>query len=226
LVEKPFGRAREAPRRKTLVEAYRAKAVSLAVNHVRRWIPGMVDWINQAHEGDFGQPISGVVHYTRGLRHNGSHAFDLLAAFLGTRPSSVMPVLAPFDDFDPDDPTWTLSLKLSSDAGVVPVAVFGVDGRLQTAFSVELRFEQALLRIYDEAGIRAEVLRPAAASYSDFAPELQSVHRYHDQPPRIFAEVWRNIADHLELGTPVACPAGDAIAGYELLDAIERQLPQ
>lgn len=218
LVEKPVEGTSE--QRKALAARFAARGAVLAVHHQRRWIPGLADWILQARSGTFGEPLSATVHYTRGFRHNGVHALDLVAAFFGTDVDAAVGIADNVADYSNDDMTRSLLVTMRRGARRVPLAMFGVDGRVQTAFSVALMFERAKIAVFDEGCIRAEVHRPVELDIAGFAPELRIAVRFADDPPRLLATVWRNIADHLESGVPIGCAGRDALAAYDLADAV------
>src|SRR5262245_50865552 len=183
LVEKPIEGTREA--RNALAARLAARGAALAVHHQRRWIPGLADWIGQARGGEFGEPLSATVHYTRGFRHNGVHALDIVAAFLGTQVDSVVVIADSIADYSKDDRTRSLLVSIRSGARKVPLAMFGVDGRVQTAFSVTLTFERAKVVVFDEGSSHAELHRPAELEIAGFAPELRTTVRFADDPPRL-----------------------------------------
>ena len=222
LVEKPLGGA--PAQQSALAERLAARGATLAVNHTRRWIPNVANWIAEAKSGGFGRPMSGVVHYSRGLRHNGIHAFDLIGAFFGTHVSGVKTIAPAIEDFDGSDPTRSLVVTLAADPGHIPVVLLGIDGRIQSEFSVDLRFEKARVHIFDRDGIRAEVHRPADSGFDGFAQELRPVGVFHDDPPRLFGTLWSNIADHLDGKGSIACAGMDGLLGYELMDRVVRQV--
>jgi hypothetical protein len=91
-------------------------------------------------------------------------------------------------------------------------------------FSFDIRYEKARIAVYDEAGIRAELHRPTELGLEGFAPELRRAVSFHDDPPHLIGAVWRNIADHLEQGTPLTCAGRNALAAYDLVDDVEARL--
>lgn len=220
LVEKPL--EGDGAQRRSVVTKLAERDIALVINHQRRWIPDMAGWIAEARAGRFGKPVSVVIHYSNGFRHNGVHAFDLVAAFVGTEVLSAVSAHDAVVDYGMSDPTRTLFVTL---AGPTPVAIFGINANVQTAFSVDIRFEQARVLVFDESGIRAELFRAADIGVVGFSSELRPVSKFHDDPPRLLAEVWRNIADYLELGAPLACEGDDALAAYDLADSIVSRLP-
>jgi predicted dehydrogenase len=222
LVEKPVGGTGDE--RRGLLDAIRRRGGILVVHHQRRWIPGLEAFMANARLGEFGRPVSGVVHYTRGLRHNGVHAFDLVAAAFGTTVGRIQPLGVPIFDRGTSDPTSSFLLEVSFSDGVVPILCVGVDGRRQTAFSVDMRFELARLVIDDENGIRATFHRPQPISLPGYAPELREEDRFQDSPPRLVASVWQSIGDHLEGRGKPPCSDESMLAVYELTDAIEAAL--
>lgn len=210
-------------RRERAVAAIATRGAAFAVHHSRRWLPGVGEWVAKARAGEFGQPLSAIVQYNRGFQHNGSHALDLVAAFLGTKAVNAETMAPPIADFADDDPTLSLLVSLASGNGAIPLTIFGLDGRVQSVFSVDLRFERARVLIFDEDGARAELHRPFRLDSEEFAMELRPITRFHDHPSRLLALVWRNMADHLAHGAPIACSGRDALAGYDLIDAILEQ---
>lgn len=223
LAEKPLEGDRAA--RAAMLSLLRSRGTTLVVHHQRRWIPNVVEWMNEAGAGGFGKPLSVVIYYTRGFRHNGIHALDLVAGFVGSEVASAGPLSDAIVDYAAADKTLSLLFTLKHPEGLVPATMFGIDGRKQTAFSVDIRFERARVSIFDEAGVCAELHRLSSVDLGDFAPELRSVSRFRDNPPRLLCDVWGNIADHLEHGKSLACADRNVLAAYDLADAIEARLP-
>jgi predicted dehydrogenase len=218
LVEKPLGGDDVA--RRELLAAIKRRGGTLIVHHQRRWIPGLAAFAAEARDGAVGRPLAGSVHYTRGLRHNGVHALDLLAATLGTRVATARAIGTPVIDRDPRDPTRSLLLELIVDDQRVPVLCIGIDGRRQTVFAVDIRFERGRLVVADEDGVRAYFHRPHPVDTNGFAPELRTQTSFHDNPPRLTAAVWSSIADHLDGGAEPPSSNESALAAYDLADAM------
>ena len=224
LSEKPI--EGDADRRRGLAAALAARGAALCIHHVRRWIPGLGHWIDDARHGAYGRPLSAVGRYNRGLRHNGIHAFDLIGAFVGTAVTDVRAFGPSLADFDERDPTRSMLVMLKCGDAEIPLTVLGVDGRIQSMFEVDILFERARIVIADRDGPCAERHEAADSGYAGFAPELRLAERYHDKEQRLLAEVWRNIADCLDGGAALACSGAEMFAGYDLLDAINARLPQ
>ncbi len=220
--EKPIEGNRAA--RAALIE--RARGRALVLNHSRRWIPALASWIDQARDGRFGAPRSAVVHYNRGFRHNGTHALDLIAAILAPEILSARSIAAPLNDFSDTDLTLSLLVGLRSAGIEMPLVMLAVDGRMQTAFSVDIRFDAARIVVEDRDGIRAELHRPRAVDYAGFAPELQGAECDVDNPPRLVAHLWTNVADFLQSGTPLRCAGAEGLVAYDLADAVAAKLGQ
>lgn len=222
LCEKPL-EGKQADRLGVL-SSLESRAATLVMHHQRRWIPGLSDWMAQASAGALGKPLSATGHYTRGLRHNGVHFFDLVAGFLGTDVVWAKRLGEGIADRNAQDLTQSLVMTLNRNGVDVPVTLYGTDGRVQTVFSFDIYYEKARVSIFDQAGIRAELHRPADLGIDGFAPELRPVALFHDDPPHLIGAVWRNIADHLEQGRPLKCAGGDALLAYDLVDEVEAWL--
>ena len=57
--------------------------VLLYVNYVRRSEPGALEVKRRIDCGEIQEPMKGIVWYSKGFVHNGSHTFDLLEDWLG-----------------------------------------------------------------------------------------------------------------------------------------------
>ena len=221
MCEKPLaGNARDA---ESVVAGLEAQKTAVAVNHSRRFAPGVGDWLARAKSGEFGKPISGRLRYTRGLRHNGVHGFDLFSGcltgdvFRGCRMNDSIA------DFSADDPTISGVVMLSAAHGDVPLWIHGIDGRTLTTFEVEILFEKGRLVAEDCNGVTIRTEGPAPLP-APFAPELRPDTVYRDQPARLMAYAWRNLGDHLERGADLASTGRDAVRTLALVDEAVRCL--
>ncbi|MFA5824703.1 MAG: Gfo/Idh/MocA family oxidoreductase [Gallionellaceae bacterium] len=81
LCEKPLAYDLNEARR--MVEACEKSGVKLFVNYIRRTDPGAIEVKHLIDRGEIVGPIKGVVWYSKGFLHNGSHFFNLLEFWLG-----------------------------------------------------------------------------------------------------------------------------------------------
>jgi len=81
LCEKPLAYGLEEARE--MVAACESAGVKLLVNYVRRADPGAIQIKSLIESGQIAGPIKGVVWYSKGFLHNGSHFFNLLEFWLG-----------------------------------------------------------------------------------------------------------------------------------------------
>ncbi len=204
-----------------IVARAQAKDIVLAVNFLRRWLPGVGPWIAAAHSGKLGRPLGARLVYSRGWRHNACHGMDLIGAALGDDCRRILLGQLRIPDFSANDPTLSAFLEIQSGNQLVPVQVLGIDGREQTVFDVEISFSEGRLRVWDEDGMRV-CLDTVAALPGGFAPELRRSREHHDSPPAAMGTVWSNLADHLASGAPVNCSGNDVLAGLSLIDAVDR----
>lgn len=66
-----------------IVYACQDKSVKLFVNYIRRSDPGVKKIKNRFDRDEIISPVEGVVWYSKGFLHNGSHFFNLLEYWLG-----------------------------------------------------------------------------------------------------------------------------------------------
>jgi len=81
LCEKPL--AYDLDEAKSIVDSCKVAGVQLIVNYMRRADPGVIEIKERIRSGQILEPIKGVVWYSKGFLHNGSHFFNLLEFWLG-----------------------------------------------------------------------------------------------------------------------------------------------
>lgn len=81
LCEKPLSYSLEDAR--AMVLACREAGCQLYVNYLRRVEPGVLEIKRRLQSGAIAAPLKGVLWYTKGLLHNGSHFANLLEFWLG-----------------------------------------------------------------------------------------------------------------------------------------------
>lgn len=81
LCEKPL--AETVAEADALVEMCSKANVGLYVNYMRRSIPGAIEVKRMIDSGEIAAPIRGVIWYSKGFIHNGSHFFNLAEFWLG-----------------------------------------------------------------------------------------------------------------------------------------------
>jgi len=86
LCEKPL--SYDLGEARSMVEECAAAGVSLYVNYMRRSDIGVIEYKRRLKAGEIAMPEKGVVWYSKGFLHNGSHFFNLLEYWLGPMRSS------------------------------------------------------------------------------------------------------------------------------------------
>ena len=81
LCEKPLGASLTDAR--SFVASCDRRSVALFVNYIRRSDPGVVEVKHRLESGQIKGPVKGVVWYSKGFLHSGSHFFNLLQYWLG-----------------------------------------------------------------------------------------------------------------------------------------------
>lgn len=81
LCEKPL--AHDIDEARGIVQACAARGVGLYVNYMRRADPGVIEVKRRLRAGEIAGPLKGVVWYSKGFVHNGSHFFNLMEYWLG-----------------------------------------------------------------------------------------------------------------------------------------------
>jgi predicted dehydrogenase len=103
LCEKPLSYSLEDAR--AMVATCREAGCLLYVNYLRRVEPGVLEVKRRLQSGAIATPLKGVLWYTKGLLHNGSHFSNLLEFWLGpVEKFSIINAGRAFGeaDFEPD----------------------------------------------------------------------------------------------------------------------------
>lgn len=209
--EKPL--TASLPESRRLVAAARAAGVALAVNHSRRWAPDVRDLAEGLRAGRFGRVLGASACYTKGVRNNGTHLFDLLAMLLG--PVRLVAAGRARADQWAEDP----SVPCLLDAGGVPVAVTVGDARSFAIFELTLVTEAGTVAMED-GGMRWRA-RPVVDSlhfpgYRALAEGEFRPGRYEEAMTAAAA----NLREAVSAGAPLACTGADALAAEAVADAI------
>lgn len=81
LCEKPLAGSTEEA--KSIVEKCNKNNTQLFVNYIRRADPGVIEVKNRIMSGNILEPYKGIVWYSKGLLHNGTHFLDLMIFWFG-----------------------------------------------------------------------------------------------------------------------------------------------
>ncbi|MDD5176140.1 MAG: Gfo/Idh/MocA family oxidoreductase [Sterolibacterium sp.] len=101
ICEKPL--ASDLATAQAMVDSAERKSVTLLVNYMRRFDPGIAEARTLIRDGSLGTIFKGTVWYSKGLINNGSHFLDLLAYLLGdaTGKAQIISAGIPLADNDP-----------------------------------------------------------------------------------------------------------------------------
>jgi predicted dehydrogenase len=151
----------------TLASRFDAARTILAVNHQRRWAPGIARLREDLNGGGWGEIRAMCGVYNKGIVNNGSHMLDLVDFLAG--PATLLSV-GPARKDGPEDPTVDAMLQLRS-GGVVHL--IGADARDYARFDLEIVAEKGSVRIFD-LGFRIEERRAITSAvfsgYSELGP--------------------------------------------------------
>ncbi len=101
LCEKPL--APDLAQAQAIVSGCEARGVRLYVNYMRRAEPGAVAVRDMIADGRIATPLKGLVWYSKGVCHNGSHFIDLMRHWLGdVRDARVIRPGRLWDGADPE----------------------------------------------------------------------------------------------------------------------------
>lgn len=162
----------------SMLAACADRGARLFVNYMRRSDPGVIEIKRRFDSGEIRQPVKGVAWYSKGLMHNGSHFFNLLAYWLGEMTDAR--ILDPgrlWDGIDPE-PDFEVSFKGGK---VLFLAAREED---YSHYTIELVAPNGRLR-YDGGGRRIEwqgaAPDPRFAGFTTLSRDVEVIHSGMDR---------------------------------------------
>lgn len=216
LCEKPL--SYDLAEARLMVEECLARKCGLYVNYLRRSDPGVVEVKRRLKEAEIGSPVKGVVWYSKGLFHNGSHFFNLLQFWLGEmRDFKVIASGRLWDGMDPEPDvqvvfehgTITFLAAREEDYSHYTVELVAPNGRL--------RVEQGGEKIIWQPAVRDMI----ADGYTVLS---QAEERIETGMMRSQWNVVDQLAASLDKSSAQICSGAEALKTLESLEKIRAQL--
>lgn len=201
LCEKPLAYSLEEAQ--SMVVACREADCLLYVNYLRRVEPGVLEIKRRLEDGSIATPVKGVLWYTKGLLHNGSHFSNLLEFWLG--PIEAFKIINSGRAWADEDIEPDVQVKFTAGE----VSFLAAKEEHFSHHEIQLVAPNGCLR-YEQGG--AKILWQAAASDPDF-PEYTVLslpgEKIATEGPRLQWHVADNVSACLR-GKPSSLCSGDA----------------
>lgn len=202
IIEKPFTNNLIVSEK--IIKSHFFKSHNFLVNYSRRYVPEFQDLGNKIRGGQYGKFLHGVGLYGKGILHNGSHIFDLLA-FFGIVFDSVY-ITSKLIDFVPEDPTYSLIAKSKKryffNLNAVAISNFDI-------FDVDLVFEKGRIKIFNN-GFLVEEYRVKTDKIFPVDKTLYLHDRYKTQLNRALYFVVDNLYNIIQGNKQPLCTLADA----------------
>jgi predicted dehydrogenase len=196
------------------------------VNYIRRFAFGYQKIKKQIDSGAFGTALNCRVLYTRGLRHEGCHALDLMRYFFGTWYESYAKLRDVgvderryIVDRDENDPTVYASFDFEKCANVV---FQPCDGRKYGIFEIDICFENCRIRFIDN-GLYYEtypITKENEWGHKSLNYQLTDVIRKETGLNIALYNLIDNAVKFLDGKEKLICTAADAVAVHKILQDI------
>lgn len=211
LAEKPL--AATAAQARELAALARDRGVLLAVNHSRRYAPSHREVRERLQRGDLGRIVTIGGIYSKGVRHNGTHWFDLARWFFGEVVS-----VAGFDFLGEtgDDPTLDTVIRFASGTSA---QLRAFDATAGAVFEMDIAGTLGRVRITD-GGASIETSRmQESATYPGFRV-YQSQSSTSTPNRDLLAHAVQDLVSCLRHGGQPRCGADDGLAALEIAEAV------
>jgi len=187
------------------------------INYIRRFDSGhqqIKQWID---EEKFGKVQNCRVLYGRGLKHDGSHAIDLMHWFFGECRKAIPFAGRCLSDRDSNDPSVSVIASFEK----CPDVVFQpCDGRQYGIFEIDILLEQARIRLIDN-GLYYEMYpinKENEWGHASLSYKLTEVVRKETQLQFAMYNLYENAFQFLEGEKKLLCTVQDAIKVHEFIE--------
>ena len=141
-LEKPLAKTLDEAR--NIVDLCTSKHLPVLINYSRRFVKEFQESRERIKTGTYGDYLTGMAYYGKGVLHNGSHIIDLVLYLIGEIERGVC--LEKIHDCYDDDPSVSAQLKLDNNREFFLQAV---DARIVTVCELDIIFEKARIKITD-----------------------------------------------------------------------------
>jgi predicted dehydrogenase len=173
-----------------IVEEAEKKSIIVAVNYQRQWMKEIIRIQERFISGGYGNFLSAVVYYNRGLRNNGSHFLHLLISFLGD--AVDIEVLGKRIDYSRDDPTLDFAIRFKKGRAYF----VGLDKRYYGIGEIDLFFENGRITFRDFSRNMVRYMITHDRYYSE--EKVLRPQNPVTTSPALLEDVVANLADALE----------------------------
>ena len=214
LCEKPL--ADDIAEARAMEALCRERGVALYVNYIRRSDSAVAEVARRIAGGAIAGPLKGVCWYSKGLRHNGSHFFNLLEYWLGPlRSATVLDAGRLWQGHDPEPDVRAVFERGS-------VMLLAAREEAFSHYTIELLAANGRLR-YEQGGQQVSwqpAVPGALAGYTVLSPQAENLptgmRRYQ-------LHVAEQLAAALRGEAHVLCSGAEGLATLEHLQPIIEQ---
>jgi predicted dehydrogenase len=212
ICEKPLGKRLD--KLTTLLEKYRKRNIKLAVNYSRNYDQRIIQLKKEIHQDLYGEFLNGMVFYSKGIRHNGSHAISLLRYLFGNIVN--FNVLDSRVDYASGDPSLDIQLRFENGRKCYLLAG---DERKYSIFEWQFLFSKSRL-IFKRDGFQLctqEIIDdPLFPGYKTLGEEKCKETALKNSMETLY----QNVSDNLTAGQALLCSADDALATQSAIETI------
>ena len=225
IAEKPFCTSSSYAR--AITESYNEEKIPIMIDYIRRFATGYQEIKKQIDSGKFGKALNCHILYTRGLRHEGCHAIDLMRYFFrdcisvdyieNGRLGEILVI-----DRDENDPTIYAKFAFEK---CPHVTFIPCDGRKYGIFEIDICFETCRIRFIDN-GLYYEIYPIKEENewgHKSLDYQITSVVRRETGLNIALYNLIDNAVKFLDGKEKLICTAEDAIAVHKILEDLRRK---
>ncbi len=213
LCEKPL--ALTTAEARDILQLADEKNIPLAVIYMRRFAENILNLKAFLQQGQLGT-IQGIAGwYTKGVRHNGTHWFDMLRMLIGE--VRWVHTWNRLNDNE-DDPT--LDVLLGMESGVI-ASLRAADSAHYTVFEMDILGSRGRVQILDSGYIIQHFQAEESKRYSGYR-ELYPAPTAFGHRRDLMLHAVENVIAFLQDGTPLACSGEDGLAALAIAEAAIR----
>lgn len=193
-----------------IIDLYKKNKIALTVNYTRRFVPEFRRLKEMIALKQFGEYVTGIGYYGKGLLHNGSHLIDLLRMLIGE--VEILQRLGTIKDFLDHDPSVSAQLTVNKKKNFYLLAI---DSRFYSLFELDIFFEKKRLRILN-SGLDIELCDIQENQMFKGYKTLVKTESIQTSLYQALHFAVQNIYEHLTQNKPLLCTGLEAYKAMQV----------
>ena len=198
---------------KNIISLYNKNQINLILSYQRRYDKDINNIKNDYENGKYGKIISGNVVYSKGFKHNGSHAIDTLQYIFGS--PEKFDVISKNYDFYDEDPTVSGTLIFKD----FNILFNSFNEKICSVFEIDLLFEKTRIKLLDSGLIIKKYNIQNDPVYKNYK-YFKLIEERNSTISYSLKEMWLEICDYMSTKKPLKSNANSCLITEKITNLV------